>query len=98
MQVVFCPNKQHSFKPFMCLGLIQKKVILTRKKKEKYIFPSSVRVDLVFFLSLSVGLVALNCTYTSYVTKLQSFFTLAKVAAMVIIIIAAFTTVPSGTW
>ncbi|XP_076448736.1 large neutral amino acids transporter small subunit 1-like [Babylonia areolata] len=44
---------------------------------------------------LLVGLVAVNCTYTSYVTKLQSFFTLAKAAAMLTIIIAALTTVGS---
>ncbi|KAK7114699.1 hypothetical protein V1264_000717 [Littorina saxatilis] len=42
-----------------------------------------------------VGLVALNCTYTSYVTKLQGFFTMAKASAMLIIIISALTTVTS---
>ena len=35
MQVVFCPNKQHSFKPFMCSDLIQNKVILNLDVKEK---------------------------------------------------------------
>ena len=25
LRVVFCPNKQHSFEPFMCLGLVLKR-------------------------------------------------------------------------
>jgi amino acid transporter len=44
----------------------------------------------------AVTLVAVNCTYTKYVTRLQSLFTFGKAAAMLIIIIAALTTVTSG--
>lgn len=38
-----------------------------------------------------------NCTYTKYVTRLQVVFTMAKFIAMVIIIVAGFTTVSQGS-
>lgn len=44
---------------------------------------------------LLVTLVAVNCTYTQHVTKLQKFFSGGKAAAMITIIIAAFTTISS---
>ncbi|PVD20318.1 hypothetical protein C0Q70_18472 [Pomacea canaliculata] len=59
--------------------------------------PRADASSLVAMASLSVALVWVNCTYTKYVTRLQVVFTMAKFIAMVIIIVAGFTTVSQGS-
>ncbi|XP_025115811.1 large neutral amino acids transporter small subunit 2-like isoform X2 [Pomacea canaliculata] len=58
--------------------------------------PPDLAVKLVA-ASLLFALVWVNCTYTKYVTRLQVVFTMAKFIAMVIIIVAGFTTVSQGS-